>query len=128
MIGAAYYDEQRGTGVQRCTDSGCGQNVGWIANGDHLGFADVDFGAASAARVTTRFASGAAAGGSLEYRLDSPTGPVVATQAITPTGGWQTWASATTAVTGATGKHRLHVVARGGSGDFTNLNWFQFSR
>ena len=128
MIGAAYYDEQRGTGVQRCSDGGCGQNVGWIASGDYLGFADVDFGATSATRVTTRFASGAAAGGSLEYRLDSPTGPVVATQAITPTGGWQTWASATTAVTGATGKHRLYVVARGGSGDFANLNWFQFSR
>jgi Glycosyl hydrolase family 3 C-terminal domain len=33
VIGAAYYDGQSGTLLERCSDAGCGQNVGWIASG-----------------------------------------------------------------------------------------------
>ena len=42
IIGAAYYDEQRGTQLERCADDGCGQNVGWITPGDQLAYAAVD--------------------------------------------------------------------------------------
>ena len=31
IIGAVYFDGQQGVGLERCTDSGCGQNIGWIA-------------------------------------------------------------------------------------------------
>ncbi|WHT23680.1 carbohydrate-binding protein [Crossiella sp. CA-258035] len=129
-MGAAYYDEQRGTDVQRCTDAGCGRNVGWIAAGDHLGYADVDFGATAPRTVTARLASGASTTGTLEFRLGSPAGPVVATVSAASTGGWQSWASRGATVSGsATGVQRLHVVAAGGGGaNFANLNWFQFAR
>jgi len=129
MIGASYYDEQRGTQVERCTDSGCGQNVGYLSPGDYLAYADVDFGATPPASVTTRIASGSTAGGTLQYRLDSPTGPLVATVSAANTGGWQTWTSRTAAASGATGVHRLYLVATGGTGgDLANVNWFQFAR
>ncbi|MCK2243377.1 carbohydrate-binding protein [Crossiella sp. S99.2] len=116
--------------MQRCTDSGCGQNVGWLAAGDYLAYADVDFGATAPRTVTTRVASGATGAGTLEYRLGSPTGPVVATVSGSSTGGWQTWQSRVATVSGnPTGVQRLYLVAAGGGGaNFVNVNWFQFAR
>lgn len=129
LIGASYYDEQRGTQVERCTDSGCGQNVGYLTPGDYVAYADVDFGATPPTSVTTRLASGSTASGTLQYRLDSPTGPLVATVSAASTGGWQTWTSRTATASGATGVHRLYLVATGGTGgDLANVNWFQFAR
>jgi len=132
LVGAAYYDEQAGTLLERCTDSGCGQNVGWIANGDSLGYYAVDFGATPPAQVVTRLASGSTATGTIEYRLDSTSGPLIASVPVSGTGGWQTWTSRTTTVTPgstATGVHRLYLVFRSsGTADFVNLNWFQFAR
>ena len=129
IVGAAYYDGQQGTQLERCTDGGCGQNVGWIATGDFLSYDGVDFGATPPTRVVSRIASGAAAGGTIQYRLDSPTGPVVATVPVSPTGGWQNWTSVTAAAGGATGVHRLYVTFTGSTAaDFVNVNWFQFGR
>ncbi|MBU4337610.1 MAG: glycoside hydrolase family 3 C-terminal domain-containing protein, partial [Actinobacteria bacterium] len=128
VIGAAYYSGQAGTSLEQCTDAGCGQDVGSNAPGDLLWYDDVDFGTTSPTSVTTRIASGSSAAGTLEYRLDSATGPVVASLTTGSTGGWQSWTSATTTVaTSATGTHRLYVVFAGsGSADLANLNWFQF--
>jgi beta-glucosidase len=129
IIGASYLDEQRGTTVERCTDSGCGQNVGGLTPGDFVAYADVDFGATPPTSLTARLASGSSTTGALEYRLDSATGPIIATVATANTGGWQTWVSRTATVSAnATGVHKLYVVARGTGGDLTNLNWFQFTR
>jgi beta-glucosidase len=129
IVGAAYYDGQQGTLLERCTDGGCGQNVGWIATGDLLYYDGVDFGGTPPARVLTRIASGAAAGGTIRYRLDSPTGPVVATVPVSPTGGWQSWATVTAPAGAATGVHRLYVTFTGSTAaDFVNVNWFQFAR
>jgi beta-glucosidase len=129
IVGASYLDEQRGTTVERCTDSGCGQNVGGLTPGDFVAYANADFGATSPTSLTARLASGASTTGALEYRLDSATGPVIATVATANTGGWQTWGSRTATVSAnATGVHRLYVVARGTGGDLTNVNWFQFAR
>jgi beta-glucosidase len=129
IIGAAYYDGQLGTLLERCTDGGCGQDVGWIATGDYLYYDGVDFGATPPARVLTRIASGASTGGTIRYRLDSPTGPVIATVTVNPTGGWQNWTSLTVPAGGATGVHRLYLTFTGNtSADFVNVNWFQFSR
>jgi beta-glucosidase len=115
--------------VERCTDSGCGQNVGGLTPGDFVAYANVDFGATPPTSLTARLASGASTTGALEYRLDSATGPVIATVATANTGGWQTWVSRTATVSAnATGVHRLYVVARGTGGDLTNVNWFQFAR
>lgn len=129
VIGAAYYDGQQGTQLERCTDAGCGQNVGWIATGDHLYYEGVDFGGTPPASVTTRVASGAPVTGTIQYRLDSPSGPVVASTPISNTGGWQNWTSRTVALTGQpTGVHRLYLVFTGPtSSDFVNVNWFQFA-
>ncbi len=127
-IGAAYYSGQSGTSLERCTDAGCGQNVGSNAPGDRLWYDNVDFGATSPTSVVTRIASGSAVSGTLEYRLDSVTGPVIARLTTAGTGGWQSWTSQTsTLLTPATGVHRLYLVFAGANpDDLANVNWFQF--
>jgi N-acetyl-beta-hexosaminidase len=127
QIQAESYNAQTGTQTETTTDTGGGQNVGFITPGDTLAY-DLDFGAASPASVTTRLASGASSG-TIQYRLDSTTGPIVASVAVTSTGGWQTWTTNTTNLTGAaTGVHRLYLTFTGTAGaDFVNLNWLQFN-
>jgi beta-glucosidase len=128
IIGATYYDGQQGTQLQRCTDSGCGQNVGWIATGDYLYYDGVDFTSTAAAHVQTRLASGSSITGRIDYRLDSPTGTVIASVNVANTGGWQNWVSTTVNTTAVTGVHRLYLTFTGAtSADFVNVNWFQFT-
>jgi beta-glucosidase len=125
-IEAEAFVAQSGTQSEASTDTGGGQDVGHIAAGDYLAY-DLDFGATSPASVTTRWASAATVGGTLTYRLDSTTGPVIATVPVAPTGGWQTWTSLSTTLSGAaTGVHRVFLVFSGGSGDIGNINWLQF--
>jgi hypothetical protein len=81
------------------------------------------------ASVLTRLASGSSASGTIQYRLDSPTGPLIASVPVSSTGGWQSWTSRTVALSGpATGVHRLYLVfSSPGTADFVNVNWFQFA-
>ncbi|HEX5997386.1 MAG TPA: glycoside hydrolase family 3 N-terminal domain-containing protein [Jiangellales bacterium] len=128
---AESYNAQSGTQLESTSDTGGGQNVGWIAPGDWLAYDNVDFGATSAVSVTTRVASGTSATGTLQYRLDSTTGPIIASVPLSSTGGWQSWTSRVTTLSGpATGVHRVYLTftASGGGGDLTNINWFQFNR
>jgi beta-glucosidase len=126
---AEIFSSQSGTQLETTSDVGGGQDVGWIAPGDWLAYDNVDFGSVSPASVTTRLASGATVSGTVQYRLDSTTGPVVATVAVNPTGGWQTWTSATTTLSAAaTGVHLVYLTFTGTAGtDIGNLNWFQFN-
>jgi beta-galactosidase len=49
--------------------------------------------------------------------------------AVSNTGGWQSWTSRATNLSGsATGVHPLFVTFTGSGGDFVNINWFQFAR
>ena len=66
--------------------------------------------------------------GTVEYRLDAPTGPRLASVPVSDTGGWQSWQSQTVRLERAvTGVHRLYVTFTGPAGhDIVNLNWFQF--
>ncbi|WP_239153838.1 glycoside hydrolase family 3 protein [Virgisporangium aliadipatigenens] len=125
-IRAEYFTGQQGTQLEQCTDAGCGKAVGYVSPGDHIDFDSVDFGGTSPNAVTLRIASGASSG-NVEFRLDSPTGPVVATAPVSPTGGWESWVDLTVPVAGATGKHRLYLMFTGPGGDFVNVNWVRFA-
>src|SRR3954447_21903038 len=126
---ASEYDEQQGTQTEPCSDVGCGQNVGHVTNGDYIASAAVDFGATAPQSVQTRLASGAAVTGTIEYRLDTRTGPVIARQHVKNTGGWQTWTTQTVHLTAnATGVHKLYLTFVGPTtDDFVNLHWFRFT-
>jgi beta-glucosidase len=126
---AESYSTQSGTQLETTSDTGGGQNVGYIAPGDWLAYSNVDFGTPTASTVTTRRASGSTATGTIQYRLDSTTGPIIASVPVSNTGGWQSWGSVTTTLSGsATGVHTVYITFTGSGGDFVNLNWFQFAR
>lgn len=114
-----------GLKTEVCSDGG-GMDVTSINNGDYIKVKNVDFGS-GATSFDARVAS-ATSGGNIELRLDSQTGTLIGTCAIAGTGGAQTWATKSCAVTGATGVHDLFLKFTGsGSGNLFSFNWWQFS-
>ncbi|HOV27413.1 MAG TPA: carbohydrate-binding protein [Pseudobacteroides sp.] len=113
------------SGVKTEVCSEGGMNVCFIENGDYIKVKGVDFGS-GAESFEARVAS-ATSGGSIEIRLDSPTGKLVGTCVISGTGGWQTWVTKSCTISGATGKHDLYFKFTGGSGNLFNFNWWKFT-
>ncbi|MFC1415677.1 beta-1,3-glucanase family protein [Streptacidiphilus cavernicola] len=129
-IQAEAYTSQSGTQTETTGDAGGGQDVGWIANGDWLGYAGVDFGSGGATQFRARVASGAAAGvsGLVQVCLDSPTAAPVGSFAVGSTGGWQTWQTVPATISRVTGTHTVYLTfASGQPADFVNINWFTFA-
>jgi arabinoxylan arabinofuranohydrolase len=102
-----------------------GMNVCNIENGDYIKVKGVDFGS-GATSFDARVAS-ATSGGNIEIRLDSPTGTLVGTCAVSGTGGWQNWVTKSCTVSGASGIHDLYFRFTGGSGRLFNFNWWKFN-
>ena len=115
-----------GSGIETEWTSDGGMNVGWIENGDYTKVKGAAFGA-GASSFAARVAS-ATSGGTLEMRLDGPSGTVVGRCTVPNTGGWQAWTTVTCPVNGATGTHDLYLTFTGGSGYLFNMNWWQFTR
>lgn len=125
-IPASNYTSLRELRTEPCTDAEGGFNLGYAAAGSWAGYRNVDFGAGVTA-VEARVASGGT-GGTLEFRLDAPDGPLIAQAPLPVTGGWQSWTTVSAPVTGAAGVRDLYVVftRQTGSGGLGNLNWFRF--
>lgn len=113
------------TGVETERSSEGGMNVGWIENNDSIKVKGVAFGGGATA-FTARVAS-ATSGGRIEVHLDGVNGPLAGTCTVAGTGGWQTWATVTCPVSGATGTRDLYLKFTGGSGNLFNVNWWQFT-
>ncbi|MDF7801630.1 carbohydrate-binding protein [Pontiellaceae bacterium B1224] len=123
---AEEYDDQSGVSTQNCSDTGGGLNVQAIKNGDWCAYYDVDFGE-GADGFQARVASNTS-GGSIEIRLDSPTGTLIGTCIVDNTTGWQIWETVSTTVSGASGVHDLYLVFTDAStGYLFNVNWFTFT-
>lgn len=130
IIYAATFTSNNGTQTQPTTDIGGGRNVGWIHNGEWLGYSAIDFGGKGATQFIARVASGAASGisGLVQVALDSPTAKPVGSFAIANTGGWQSWTTTPANISTITGMHSVYLTfASGQSADFVNIHWFTFS-
>ncbi|BCB81761.1 hypothetical protein Pflav_081710 [Phytohabitans flavus] len=78
-----------------------------------------------------RVASGAGGGASglIELRLDSPTGQLLGSFALSNTGGWQSWRTIPGNSASVTGTRTVYLkFASGQPADFVNVNWFHFRR
>jgi beta-glucanase (GH16 family) len=129
-IQAESFATQSGTTTEACTDTGGGQDVGFIGNGDWLQYNNINFGTAGLHTINARVASGAAAGvsGIIEVHLDALTNPAIGTFSVGNTGGWQSWTTVPGGISSTTGTHTVYLKFVTGSGqDFVNLNWFTFS-
>jgi Domain of unknown function (DUF1996)/Carbohydrate binding module (family 6) len=127
VVQAEAYAAQSGTQLEPTGDTGGGQNVSYLGNGDWLRYDGVDLGAAGALPVSARVSS-AVGSGTVELRTGSATGPLLAQFPITATGGWQNWVTLNaTAATHPTGAQTVFAVMKNtGAGDFVNINWFSF--
>ena len=104
---------------------GGGLNIGFIEDGDYVSYQP--FNLEGIRGMTFRVASGGV-GGTIQLRLDTPDGPLVAeTAPIAPTGGWQVWTDVELAIPNPPeGTHELFVVFRGPAGGLMNLNFIDF--
>ncbi|WP_217571808.1 glycoside hydrolase family 16 protein [Streptomyces sp. GbtcB7] len=128
-IQAESYDSQSGTSTEATTDTGGGQDIGSLANGDWALYKGVNFGSTAATQFIGRVASGAASGvsGLVEVRLDSRTSTPIGSFAVGNTGGWQSWRTVPANITGVTGTHDVYLTFTSGQpADFVNVNWFDF--
>lgn len=128
-IQAESYDGQSGISTETTTDTGGGQDIGYISNGDWALYKGVDFGSTPATQFHGRVASGAASGvsGLVQVRLDSPTSTPIGSFAVADTGGWQSWRTIPANISSVTGTHDVYLTFSSGQpADFVNVNWFDF--
>jgi hypothetical protein len=112
-----------GLKTEVCSEGG--MDVTSINNGDYIKVKNVSFGS-GVTSFEARVAS-AGSGGNIELRLDTQTGTLLGTCAVSGTGGAQTWMTKTCTVSGATGVHDLFLRFTGGSGALFNFNWWRFA-
>ncbi|GAA1822079.1 hypothetical protein GCM10009682_47920 [Luedemannella flava] len=130
-IQAESFNAQSGVVLENTSDTGGGQNIAYLANGDWVRFDNVNFGATTPRTFSARVASGAAGGisGLVEVRLDSVSNAPIGSFAIANTGGWQSWRTVPGNVSAVTGTHTVFLrFTSGQPADFVNLNWFTFAR
>jgi len=126
QIQASSYNYMSGLETETTSDTDGGYDLGYSADGSWAEYRNIDFGS-GVSSVNVRVASGGS-GGTMEFHLDSQSGPLAGTATLPVTGGWQTWTTVTAPISGATAIRNLFVTFRSGgaSGGIANVNWFQF--
>ncbi|WCH90601.1 PQQ-dependent sugar dehydrogenase [Streptomyces moderatus] len=115
------------SGVKTYEKSGAhgSRTVGDIHNGDWISF--TPYRLTGATKFKARVAS-AGAGGTLELRTGSPTGPLHASAEVKPTGGWEKFADVETAVKDVPDETtKLYLVFKGGSGALFDIDDFDLT-
>jgi len=119
---ASSYSSESGTATEACSEGG--QDVGTISNGSYTVYNNVNL--AGMLTFVARVAS-AGAGGTIQIRLDSPTGTLIGSCTVPVTGCWQGWTDVNCSLTGASGTHNVYLVDAGGAGNLFNIEWFSFT-
>jgi hypothetical protein len=101
-----------------------GNTMGYIENNDWAGFSAVNMAGATAFSAKI---SSAGPGGTMEVRVGSATGTLLGSVAVPNTGGWETFQTVSTSLTGAV-SGSLFLVFRGGSGSLFDVDTFTVTR
>ena len=115
--------------LEATTDTGGGQDMGFIGDGDWLQYNNVSFGGSPLKQFVARVASGAGTGvsGLVEVHLDSLSNPSIGSFAIANTGGWQSWRTIPGNISAVTGVHTVYVTFTSGQpADYASVNWISF--
>lgn len=120
-IQAENFCDMSGVQTENTTDTGGGQNVGWIDLGDWMAYA-VNVPSAGAYDVKYRVAS--ATGGGVIKLEKQGGGATYGTINVQATGGWQTWTTITHTVNLPAGQQNLAIAAPAGG---YNLNWISIT-
>ena len=132
VTASTYAAASSGVATQATSDTGGGDNVGWLGNGSWLEYTGVNFGSSGYPQVEARVASAIAGTdiGTISFSVGSQTAAPFATVTVNGTGGWQTWVSSApvTASPVPSGTQTVYVTFATSTGaNFVNVNWFQFS-
>ncbi|NOU98920.1 carbohydrate-binding protein [Paenibacillus planticolens] len=129
QIEAENYDSKSGNFIteNNTPDTGGGQDMGNVKDGYYLVYKNLYF-ANGALEFNARVSADQFAGGTIEVRLDSPTGTLAGSLTVSDTGGWSNYKTLSTPITNATGFHDLYLVFKTTKQYVCNLNWFKFSR
>ncbi|WP_144120997.1 family 20 glycosylhydrolase [Catellatospora sichuanensis] len=118
-IEAESYSSQSGVQVVADAAAHGGNRVGYIENGDWIGFSGVN--PAGKTGFTARVSSGGS-GGTIQIRTGSATGPLLGTATVANTGGWANYADVTTTI--STGSGPLYLVFTGNTGSLFDIDSF----
>jgi PKD repeat protein/glucose/arabinose dehydrogenase/type 1 glutamine amidotransferase len=127
--------DESGTTVGTTADTGGGQQRGSLDPGDWIAVNNT-VNLKNMQSVTLRTSGGSAATAGqprfgVQFRLDSPTGPLLATATVNATSGNNAFTSTTVPVTDPGGTHKLYLVLTtvpgGPASGFGNLNWVEFT-
>lgn len=122
LIQAENYFANNGVQTETTTDSGGGQNVGWIETNDWMAYNGISIPTSGAYTIEYRVAS--PSGGRLSADLNG--GATVLGELVIPaTGGWQTWTTISHRVNLDAGTHNFGVFAKAGG---WNINWIRIKR
>ncbi len=121
-IQAENYSAMSGVQTEPTTDTGGGQNVGYVDNGDWMAYNSINFPSTGTYKVEYRVAS--VGGGRIS--LDLNAGSIVLGALNVPnTGGWQNWTTISHNVNVNAGTYNLGIFAELGG---WNLNWIRITR
>lgn len=122
-IQAESYSSMSGVQTETTTDSGGGQNVGYIDTGDWMAYAGINFPSTGTYKIEYRVASQSGGG---RLSLDLNAGATVLGYLDVPsTGGWQTWTTISHTVSVTAGTYALGIYAQAGG---WNLNWIRITK
>nr|WP_281167412.1 carbohydrate-binding protein [Catelliglobosispora koreensis] len=118
---AEHFSSQQGVTVVAKPTANGGNAIGNIANGDWIAFTPYNLSGVTS--FSARVAS-AGVGGTLTLRTGSPTGTVVGSATVAPTGGWENWVNVTGAISTSTTTTALYLVFTGGAGALFDIDQF----
>lgn len=106
-----------------------GKAIGSTQHGATLKFANLNLADTKNIKINAS-AGGGAKGSQIEVRLDSPTGPIVATVDIAHTGDWGKFTQNKAKLTPTPGRHDVYLVLTHPkkSGGLMNVDWVEFSQ
>ena len=120
-VQAESYTSMAGVELETTTDSGGGQNVGWIDTNDWMTYS-INPAAAGWYDVRYRVASTGSTG---QVVLGRNGQDLTEDTSIPNTGGWQNWTTVSSAVYLEAGPQNITLFARTGG---WNINWVEFTR
>lgn len=111
------------------SDTSGGRSLGGVQNNHYSAYYNVQFGSVGADKVSIRYskATESDASATAEIRLDSPTGTLLGSISLAPTGNWETWTTATADITKTTGTHNIYVVYKTTTSYACNVDYLEFS-
>ena len=108
-----------------------GRSLGGVKNGHYAAYYNIDFGETGASKLTFRYSRSTeteGANGTIEFRLGSTTGPLIAKASIENTGTWQNWKEVTIETARITGVQNVYVVFKADTNHVCNFDYFKFTK